>query len=290
MTPPGPRCTLGPSAIAAAAIAVGNAALGSPPLLLVDDPKLGQFVDVPKSGGMPIDLLDDGEAELGIGTFPGNFVIGPGPVVVGLNGGVGFGNATVTDLAPVNQPIPSQDAFLGGQASLVFWDDIDDKDGDTFFLELEGHPELSDRLIVQWNYFNFDGNGSTLKFQVQVLPNFEETGIYAQYVYRIEGPATGAGASATIGYQDGAAGFGDVQFSFNTPGAVTDGTVLSLIIPDSTICPGDVDGDCRTGVSDFLLLLEMWGACAECTACPADLDGDCTVGITDLLLLLANWS
>ena len=76
------------------------------------------------------------------------------------------------------------------------------------------------------------------------------------------------------------------------PGVVIDGTVISLLIPDATVCPGDVDGDCDADIDDFLILLRQWGLCGDCApaACPADLDGDCVVGIRDLLLLLANWS
>ena len=56
---------------------------------------------------------------------------------------------------------------------------------------------------------------------------------------------------------------------------------------------GDLDGDGTVGITDLLILLGSWGACADCdtpAACPADLDGDCTVGILDLLTLLANWN
>ncbi len=56
--------------------------------------------------------------------------------------------------------------------------------------------------------------------------------------------------------------------------------------------PGDLDGDGLVGITDFLLLLSLWGPCDDpCPpACLGDLDGDCTVGITDFLILLANWS
>ena len=55
---------------------------------------------------------------------------------------------------------------------------------------------------------------------------------------------------------------------------------------------GDLDGDGIVGISDFLMLLGDWGACAApCPpTCAADLDHDCNVGITDFLTLLANWS
>ncbi len=60
-------------------------------------------------------------------------------------------------------------------------------------------------------------------------------------------------------------------------------------VPDECDVPGDLDGDGSVGIVDFLLLLNHWGACADCGACLGDLDGDCTVGVPDLLSLLGNW-
>ena len=52
---------------------------------------------------------------------------------------------------------------------------------------------------------------------------------------------------------------------------------------------GDLDNDCRVGVSDLLVLLSSWGRCDPCPWCTADLDSDCIVGVKDLLILLGNW-
>jgi hypothetical protein len=54
---------------------------------------------------------------------------------------------------------------------------------------------------------------------------------------------------------------------------------------------GDLDLDCRVGITDLLALLSAWGPCGPpCPpGCPGDIDGDCAVGITDLLALLASW-
>ena len=54
---------------------------------------------------------------------------------------------------------------------------------------------------------------------------------------------------------------------------------------------GDLNGDCRVGIVDFLALLAGWGPCPDpCPPfCLGDIDGDCNVGITDFLLLLSNW-
>ncbi len=241
----------------------------------IEEPGAGPFLDI-EAMGQPLDLPDDGEVGI-LETFSGNFIFRPGLVVVGQNGGMSFGQQTETNLGPDNQEIPSGAAFKGSQAALAFWDDIDDKEGDVFFAELVDDPQLGTRLIVQWNYHNFDGAGSTLRFQVHILENTQLTGTYSQYFYEIQGPATGAGVSATIGYQDGSTGYGDLQYSFNLLDAVTDGTVLSMIVPD----PADLNADGLVGILDFLILLGSWGPCADCDNCPADfnpaqteLDGD----------------
>jgi hypothetical protein len=51
---------------------------------------------------------------------------------------------------------------------------------------------------------------------------------------------------------------------------------------------GDIDGNGNVGFTDFLALLDAWGACAE-DCCLPDLDLDSEVGVTDFLLLLGNW-
>ncbi len=245
-------------------------------LQLIDNPMLGEFIDITDTG-QPLVLPDEGEAQ--IGTFGGSFVLLPGLIVVGMNGGLGFGNQTVTYLEPVNQPIPSGDAFLGGQALLAYWDDIDDKEGDVLSQGLAG------RQIVQWNFGNFDGTGSTLKLQVQFFENAAPTGIYAQLLYKIEGPSTGAGVSATIGYQDGTAGFGDIEFSFNEPDTVTDGTVLSLMIPS----PADLTGDGMVNVLDLIEMLSCYGQPAVGGCASADLTDDGVINVLDLIALLLDF-
>ena len=245
-------------------------------LQLIDNPRLGEFIDITDTG-QPLVLPDEGEAQ--IGTFGGSFVLLPGLIVVGMNGGVGFGNFTITDLEPVNQPIPSGDAFFGGQALLAYWDDIDDKEGDVLSQVLE------DRRIVQWNFGNFDGTGSTLKLQVQIFETSAPTGIYAQLLYKIEGPSAGAGGSATIGYQDGTAGFGDIEFSFNELDTVTDGTVLSLMIPS----PADLTGDGMVNVLDLIQMLLCYGQTAAGGCESADINDDGVVNILDVTQLLLDW-
>ena len=77
----------------------------------------GFFEDI--SASTPFSLGNDEEVE--VGTTIGNVVFPAGTVVVADNGGVAFQNPPSTDLAPVNEPIPSASAFSGlpNRASLA---------------------------------------------------------------------------------------------------------------------------------------------------------------------------
>lgn len=217
------------NAIGVLALVAVIAANGRAQTLQIVDHLPGKFIDIAETGGTPLHLGDDEEVE--IGTLPGNIVFLTGTVVVGNNGGIGFCPPD-NDLAAVNQAIPSDDAFGGGQGVLLFWDDIDDKEGDVYFLLEE------DRLIVQWSDRNLAGTSDTVDFQVQIFFGAGPEDIIAQYLFAdIEQPRAGGGVSASIGYQDGGAGFGDFQWSFDTADSVGNGTVLSLILVHSHTVP-----------------------------------------------------
>ena len=119
----------------------------APPLsarqLVIVDNLPGAFIDISGSS-TPLGLGDDDEVVVE-GSSVGNMVLPTSSVVVANNGGVGFRDPSILDLEPTNQPIPSGSAFGGAQATLVFWDDIDDKTGDVYFVQ------LADRTIIQWN-------------------------------------------------------------------------------------------------------------------------------------------
>jgi hypothetical protein len=249
------------------------------------NPDPGAFVDLSAYGPEVVDVSFNGAATLPLTGFQGNYLF-QGPVIVGQNGAAGFGISS-GELCSDNEEIPSDCAFGGAQSAILFWDDIDDEDGDVTYALLDNGEVASGAvLIIQWSFHNVEGTGSTLRFQLHIFPNAEPTGLYAKYVYRIEGPDDGAGASATIGYQDGGAGFGDIQCSHNQAGAVADGTVMSFFIPAS----GDLDHDGIVNVSDVLILLLAWGPCGTCGSCPADMNGDCVVNSEDLALLLGGWT
>lgn len=189
----------------------------------------GTFIDISTTG---INLGIAGDDEVIWTTAISNLVFPAGDIVIGNNGGLGFGDVPDPNLAPLNAEIPSAAAFGAGQAVLGFWDDIGNTLGNVYLEEFPG-----DRLIVQWDGKGFDDDpgGGTITFQIQIFDNVRRgVPIYTQIIYAdVEQPRAGGGASATIGYQDGGAGFNDVQWSYNTAGAVSNGTVLSLI-PEPT--------------------------------------------------------
>ncbi len=59
-------------------------------------------------------------------------------------------------------------------------------------------------------------------------------------------------------------------------------------------CPADISppgGDGQVNVSDLLLVIGSWGACANCPpdSCDADINNDCQINVTDLLAVIGAW-
>jgi hypothetical protein len=256
----------------------------------------GTFVDI-SSTGTALGLADEGVVEIPAGfdltttLFAGD---GSGRVWVSNNGAVGFlGDGGSAGAFFLNTALPNFGLFGGvhgtPQSLPVYWDDLDADTGDVYY-ETVGTAG-SRVLIIQWqdrpHYSGdpvLDGNETT--FQVQIFEDASAGTGYAQFLYQdvdFQDPALDEGASATIGYQaDGHQN--DVQWSFDTPGSVQAGDVLTLRRV------GDSNGDGVIDVTDFLLMLGTWGPCIDCCACTSDFDDDCEVGITDFLLLLAWWT
>jgi hypothetical protein len=253
----------------------------------------GTFIDI-SGTGTALGLDDEGVAEITPGfdltttLFAGD---GTGRVWVSNNGAVGFlGDEGSAGAFYLNTDLPNFALFGGShgvpQALAVYWDDLDSDTGDVYY-ETIGDPG-SRVLIIQWQdrpHYPGDAviDGDEATFQVQVFEDASSG--YAQLLFEdvdFQDPALDNGASATIGYQAGGIG-NTVQWSFNTPGSVQAGDVLTLRDV------GDVDGDGTVGINDFLDLLGGWGPCADVCACAADFDGDSEVGITDFLTLLGCW-
>jgi hypothetical protein len=181
----------------------------------------GTFTDI-SGTGTPLSLADDASAA--IITTVGNALLPAGSVAIGSNGAVRF-NGSSTALGFTNAAIPNAGAFAGEQCLMPFWDDINTQSG--AFGQIYWQ-EIAGVLIVQWHNVEFFGSAGqgTATFQIQV-PSTGTT--WARYIYTdIVQPRPNGGGSATIGYQ--ADGWGnDVQFSFDTPGAVSNTSVLSLV-------------------------------------------------------------
>jgi hypothetical protein len=212
------------------------------PLTIVSN-QPGAFVDISVTG-TPLVLNDDEE-----GVIPptiGNAVFPVGTIVAANNGGLAFPSVGgQNDLAPLNAAIPSASAFNGRQSLLAYWDDLK---GDDSLLQRGGKngsvryqlitPTV---LVVQWTDRSVSGSlvaGADPKvtFQIKIFGGVGPApgAIYAQLIYDdVDNPTPDGGASATIGYQNGASDSNDVQWSFNTAGAVHNGTVLSLVQANS---------------------------------------------------------
>ena len=204
----------------AMALALALTSAASAQLTIVDTIP-GTFIDI-SGTGTALGLGDDGEAD--IATTVGNSIFGAGTARVGNNGAVRFFGLGL-DLSFINQAIPNVANFgLTSQVLDLFWDDIDSDTGDVYWQEIGG------TLIIQWNDRPFFPNTPDhITAQLQVHSSGPAL---VQFIYAdVEGARPGGGVGATIGYQDGGAGFNDVQWSFDTGGAVSNGTVLSLV-PD----------------------------------------------------------
>jgi hypothetical protein len=55
---------------------------------------------------------------------------------------------------------------------------------------------------------------------------------------------------------------------------------------DELLCEGDITGDGIVNISDLLVVINQWGACAGCVA---DIDGNNVVNVIDLLIVINAW-
>ena len=71
--------------------------------------------------------------------------------------------------------------------------------------------------------------------------------------------------------------------------AAVDGVQLLNVGCD--LIPGDLDGNGVVNVTDFLIMLSVWGPCPDpCPPfCLGDLNDDCVVSVLDFLIMLSNW-
>jgi hypothetical protein len=187
----------------------------------------GTFVDI-SGTGTALNLGDDTSAN--ITTVIGNTLFAAGTHRVGNNGTFALGSTTAATPF-TNAAIPATGTptglTAGAQYLLPYWDDFDSETGNVYWQEIGG------TLYIQWHdRSHFPGptaDHATVQLQIH-----SSGPALAQYLYpNIEGtPNWGGGLSASIGYVDGTSGDNmgnNIQFSFNTGGAVNNTTVLSIV-------------------------------------------------------------
>ena len=127
----------------------------------------------------------------------------------------------------------------------------------------------------------FFGSQDTATFQMQVHGSGSPL---ASFLYRdIESARANGGGSATIGYQAGGAHGHDEQFSFNTAGSVSNGTIMSLV-PEQACDPCDMNCDGRLDAFDIEPFLDLlFGPNPDpCDTCTGDVNGDGVVDAFDI--------
>lgn len=207
----------------------------------------GSFTDISQSGTF-VDLGDEDEAFAFFMPFGNGQIPSGSAVIIGNNGGVGF-TPPSTDLGSVPAPLPSFAAFGAGKSLLPYWADIGNHVGAVHWKAMPGV------VIIQWTAKPSKPLGVPGTFQLKIFggtPSPAEC-IYAQFIYQdIEGPGWNGGANACIGYQNEL--LAPAQWSFNTSGAVHNGTVLSLVNTEcygSQPCPADFNGDGFVNGDDY---------------------------------------
>jgi hypothetical protein len=210
--------------VALAAVLVLACTAGAETLQIVGNLP-GTWIEISQTG-TPLNIANDDVAD--INSAVGNAVFPAGTCHVGNNGGVGFGASAV--MPAVTQAIPNSQLFNGDQALAPFADDIGDDGGNVFWSQQAVAGARATVLIIEWYDQKFNGSNDRGRFEIQIFSAPGPNHIYAQMLYYdIERPWPNGGAIATIGYQNGAAGFNDVQWSYHQAGAVANGTVLSLV-------------------------------------------------------------
>jgi hypothetical protein len=63
--------------------------------------------------------------------------------------------------------------------------------------------------------------------------------------------------------------------------------LLAVPVAAQADCVGDVDDDGRTGVSDLLAVISLFGT--DCGSCPEDITGDGLVGVDDLIEVVTDF-
>ncbi len=226
-----------------------------------DDSAPYNFIDI-SSTGAPLDLSDDGEANV---TLPFRFFFygaGSDQVRIGNNGGMLF-NATTGDVGITNSALPNAAHPL---AIFPFWDDIDSDTGNVYYETQGAAPNR--RFIVQWHERPHFSNVGSATFQVILFEG--SNNILFQYADLNFGDAAyDYGASATVGLNKDASEA--VQYSFDTAvladamsilwmptglASASDTATVTILRPAIDVAPSSIAGSQILGTSaDYTLTI-----------------------------------
>ena len=161
--------------------------------------------------GTPLNLTDDGEANITI-PFPFTFYgVTSSDLRVGNNGGILF-NATTGDLGFTNAALPVAAPAL---AMLPFWDDLDEEQGNVYW-EVQGTAPNRVAIVEWYQRPHFPGSPTAQTVTFQALLYEGSNHIKYQYLdVDLGDPALDNGASATVGINKDATTA--LQYSFNQP-------------------------------------------------------------------------
>jgi hypothetical protein len=222
----------------------------------------GAFLDISATGGTPIGGVTD-DSISNIVTTVGNPMFPAGNVRICNNGvalsgtttgAAGFTNYTIPAAGvPVNMTLPYTSALC------PWWDDLYPPGGSSS--TTIWYQESFGVLYIMWKdefHYAYAVGTQQITFEIQVYSAPAPGTPWIQFCYSdtvFGGTAAifDGGASATIGYVVGAGGAGlNTLHSFDTPGVVADGAVLSIfppfvLTPTSPFGGGSLNLDLQAG-------------------------------------------
>ncbi len=197
----------------------------------------GSFVDISTTGTAIAGAGDD--TAHGITTTVGNDMFPAGPVTITSNGYIvaaagttsTFGNSAITGTSTGTLV-----GYAAGEKALCpFWDDlyaVGAPNATIYWQEISGVLYIQYQNIGHFATSSAAG-GPGITFQVQIFqgggcsPSLIQV-LYPDATFGGAQAANDNGASATVGYIDGAATTNNAQYSFNTAASIPDGTVLTF--------------------------------------------------------------
>jgi hypothetical protein len=222
-------------------------------------PILG-FVDISATGTAMLNTGDD--TSHGFVSTIGNELFPAGNVAMCVNGFAVAGATPLGSFFNNGAILPSSNGTMVGcppnqPVVCAFWDDLyaSNQPNTTLYWE-----EIGNVLVLQWNAVEHYAGvpGEAITFQIQVFQDAACSAdtiqiIYPDTVFSLTGGTSiwNEGASATIGYVGPA---GNAAWSFDTAGAVPDGTVITISTParfnltwSSPLGPGSIQADMCAG-------------------------------------------